>query len=153
MKILIGLVSFIFLGCSIKSYDVNKSFYFEYNDLNESKEELWRRGRNYFAITSTGKGELFEVSDMNQGVIIGETTISLPYFFEICSSRYSYVLIVEKNKARLQIDFMDINAALSKCKANEGESAFHKDLISEVNSIRKQLGKELKGQGHIKYFL
>ncbi len=104
---------------------------------------------------------VIRVKDQNDGIIIGRGLVewrmlSSNILSPKCDSEYDIKFIAKDNKARLQLSLLPNNSLTSKCGNWKYPSrSGYKSIISNFDSMSKQLNKSLKGEsdlGNLKDF-
>ncbi len=129
-------------------------FTYDYQITNTSKNELWKRARDYFAGAYGDSRSVFRVMDEKDGTIIGKGTSSWllggasnPYS-TTCYSDYHIRFAAKDNKARLQLEIINSVPATSSCKgwplpSKQG----YADMRQSFNAINQNLKNALEGKG------
>jgi hypothetical protein len=162
-KILLGLFLALALhGCAtnpnspnypISQSDVQAQTY-TYIDLDDGKEELWTKARNYIATAYGNSNAVLRVEDEKSGTLIGKgmikwkmlTSSISPY----CYSEYDIRFVAKDNKARLQLELLAGVPSISECVAWTLPSKYgYQQITDKFSQMSSQLASSLRGKGKL----
>lgn len=137
----------------ISQSDVHAQTY-TYVDLDGSKDELWKKARNYIASAYGDSKAVLRVEDENSGTLIGKgiikwkmlTSSLSPY----CYSEYDIRFVSKDNKARLQLELLAGVPSISECVAWPLPSKYgYQQITDKFLQISSELEISLRGKGKL----
>ena len=133
---------------------------YDYSAEGATKEDLYQRARNYFAVSFGDSRSVIRVADADEGLILGKGIISwqvetgmwsIPHLN--CSSEYDLRFMAKDNRARLQLTLLEGAPSFSQCSGwpRPTETGYAK-VLREFEDSSRRLELELQGQGSVSDF-